>query len=196
MTLTTSNEQNIREATPRVFPLPGTTLYDLIHRPEFRQAFHSRLKLTNRFVVLLYRLGVLPLLGLAKQIMLLTTRGRKSGQPRHFPVGYVRIGDAIYLFSSWGKQANWYKNLVANPDDVTLQVGFRRLAVNAKVLDEPMEIKRTLGQFVSESPSQAKNLIGWDPDRDRIEAADFSPFINQVLVVRFVERTDAPGTSR
>ena len=120
--------------------------------------------------------------------MLLTTKGMKSGKRRHFPVGYFRIGGVIHLLSGWGKDANWYKNLVANPDEVSIQVGFRRFAVRAQVLDDASEIRRTLERFVSESPSQARTLIGWEPDRDRIEAADFSPLIRDVLVIRFLER--------
>jgi len=174
--------------TTRVFPAPGTRLAELISNPEFRSTFHSRLQSSNRFMVALYRIGLLPLFGMGRSIMLLTTKGRKSGKPRHFPVGYFRIGGVIHLLSGWGRAANWYKNLLANPDEVSLQVGFRRFAVRAQVLDDASEIKRALEQFVSESPSQAQALIGWDPDRDRIETADFSPMIRDVLVVRFLER--------
>ncbi len=40
------NEKNI-QSTLRSFPLPGTTLYAVLFKPEFRQAFHSKLGPTN-----------------------------------------------------------------------------------------------------------------------------------------------------
>jgi hypothetical protein len=116
------NEKTLHEQNAqRAFPVPGTMLYDLISKPEFRQKFHTRLKFANRLVVLLYKVGVLPRLGFGKSIMLLTTKGRTSKKMRDFPVGYYRIDDTVYLFPGWGKEANWYKNLMAYPEDVYVQ---------------------------------------------------------------------------
>jgi deazaflavin-dependent oxidoreductase (nitroreductase family) len=55
---------------------------------------------------------------------LLTTIGRKSGQPRTKPMLYYRDGDKIILPASFGGRSEnplWYRNLKANPD-VTVQV--------------------------------------------------------------------------
>ena len=51
-------------------------------------------------------------------IMLLTTTGAKSGQPRTMPLLYVTDGDRLILIASnYGKTSHpaWYRNLVANP---------------------------------------------------------------------------------
>jgi deazaflavin-dependent oxidoreductase (nitroreductase family) len=138
--------------------------------------------------VALYRLGVLPLLGAGKTTMILTTRGRRSGQLRRFPVGYFRIAGKIHLLSGWGARANWYKNILAHPDDVSLQIGFKHVAVHAHILQDPLEIKHTLETLVVESPADAQRLFGWDRQNDRLEAADFSPLIEHVIFVRFTER--------
>jgi hypothetical protein len=71
---------------------------------------------------------------------------------------------------------------------VTLQIGWKKLPVRASVLKDPAEIQRTLEQFVTESPKQAYYLFGWDPMRDIIDNADFSPIIQYVLIVRFTEK--------
>jgi deazaflavin-dependent oxidoreductase (nitroreductase family) len=173
---------------PRAFPAPGTMLYDLIANPEFRETFHSKLKLTNRLVVPLYKLWVLPLLGVGKAIMLLTTRGRKSQTMRDFPVGYHRIDDTICVFSGWGKEANWYKNLMAYPEDVYVQTGFRRFPVRPEVVEDRRELKGIIERFILRNPAAAQTLIGWDPDRDDLHTADLSPMIEKVLVVRFREQ--------
>lgn len=57
-------------------------------------------------------------------VALLTTIGRKSGQPRVSPLLFLRDGDRIILVASQGGRTNnpmWYLNLKANPK-VTVQV--------------------------------------------------------------------------
>lgn len=57
-------------------------------------------------------LGVMP-------IVLLTTRGARSGQPRTVPLVYFTdAGDVILMASSFGRPRYpaWYHNLKANPD--------------------------------------------------------------------------------
>jgi deazaflavin-dependent oxidoreductase (nitroreductase family) len=175
------------QSQSRVFPVPGTNLGRVLSEPEFRRDFHAKLKKYNPVIVALYRIGLLPLFGASRSIMILTTKGRKSGKSRRTPIGYFHIGGVLHLFSAWGKGSNWYKNLVTNPNEVTIQIGRRKLPVRASVLENPAEIQHTLEQFVTESPEQARNLFGWDPAQDRIETADFSAIIGKVLVVRFEE---------
>ncbi len=172
----------------RVFPAEGTTLARVLHDAEFRKAFHTRLKSSNRFMVALYRIGLLPLFGLGRSIMLLGTQGRVSGTRRDFPVGYIRIGKDLMLLSAWGKNANWYKNILAHPDKVTVQIGLRRIPVRAQVVDDPAEVRSLMLRFVRESPVGAKQVLGWDAAHDCPESADFSPIAQQVLVVRFVAK--------
>ena len=50
--------------------------------------------------------------------LLLTTTGRRSGQPRTTPLIYGRAGDKYLIVASRGgapKHPSWYENLVANP---------------------------------------------------------------------------------
>jgi F420H(2)-dependent quinone reductase len=57
------------------------------------------------------RIGKLP-------VLLLTTIGRKSGQPRTQPLAYTRAGDGYAVIASKGgadQHPLWYLNLCANP---------------------------------------------------------------------------------
>jgi deazaflavin-dependent oxidoreductase (nitroreductase family) len=59
------------------------------------------------------------------QMLLLTTTGRKSGQPRTTPLNYGTDGDRLILVASFGgddRAPQWYRNLVANPE-VTVLIG-------------------------------------------------------------------------
>jgi deazaflavin-dependent oxidoreductase (nitroreductase family) len=178
---------SINPASNRSFPINGTPIANIIDDVSKRNAFHRNIQLINRYVVALYRSGLLPLFGAGKKTMLLITKGRKSKKLRCFPVGYVRVGGEIYLISGWGKDSNWYKNIVANPKDVRLQIGFRRFAVQAKFIEESGEIRRIIEKLIIESPLDAHRLFGWDPTSDRIENSDFSRIINKVLFVKFIE---------
>jgi deazaflavin-dependent oxidoreductase (nitroreductase family) len=65
--------------------------------------------------------------------LLLTTTGRKTGQPRSQPLLFVRDGDAyVVIGSNWGQthQPAWSGNLLANPD-ATVTVGGKIVPVRA-----------------------------------------------------------------
>lgn len=172
----------------RSFPPLETRLSKILHDAEFKHSFLANLKIYNPLIVALYRSGILPLFGWSRTVMLLTTKGRKSGKLRHTPIGYFRIGGAIYLFSAWGKASSWYKNMLASPQDIWIQIGLHRWPVHVQVVEEPREIQQVLLQLVQESPAGARTLFGWDPDLDRIDCADFSPILEQVLIIRFLEK--------
>ncbi len=73
----------------------------------------ARMKNIQKIHRVLYALGLGPLIG--KIILLLTTNGRKSGQPRVTPLQYEKIGEKYYLGSARGTRSDWYKNLEADP---------------------------------------------------------------------------------
>src|ERR1700687_5696253 len=66
---------------------------------------------------------------------LLTTTGRKTGQPRITPTLYLRDGDRVVLPASSGGRARnpmWYRNLQANPK---VEVQIRSEVLNLKARD-------------------------------------------------------------
>jgi len=68
-------------------------------------------------------------------ILLLTTKGAKSGTTYTTPLVYTRDGDRLVIIASKGGAPTnpaWYHNLVANPI-VTIEVGPERYEANAIV---------------------------------------------------------------
>ena len=62
--------------------------------------------------------------------VLLTTTGRRSGEPRTTPLMVTPVGDRLVLIASFGgapQHPAWYLNLVDHPD-VTIQRGAEVLA--------------------------------------------------------------------
>ena len=67
-------------------------------------------------------------------VALVTTIGRKSGEPRVVPLLYLREGDRVVLVASQGgstKHPLWYLNLKANPK-VTVQIKDEVLNLTAR----------------------------------------------------------------
>ena len=67
----------------------------------------------------------------------LTTKGRKSGEPRALPLIYGEAGDSYLIIASKGGLPNhpiWYLNLQANPD-CELMVGAKPVSARARVAE-------------------------------------------------------------
>ena len=75
--------------------------------------------------ILQYKLGLGWMIG--RYILLLTTTGRRSGEPRHTPLEYLydKENDAYRIAAGWGGKTDWYRNLRKNPN-VNVQVGMRK----------------------------------------------------------------------
>jgi deazaflavin-dependent oxidoreductase (nitroreductase family) len=70
-------------------------------------------------------------------LLLLTTKGAKSGEPSTTPLAYLRDGDRWIVFASYGGRPMnpaWYHNLVASPG-VEVEVGSERFRAVATVLE-------------------------------------------------------------
>ncbi len=69
-------------------------------------------------------------------LILLTTTGAKTGQPRIAPLMLVPDGDRIIAVASKGgypKHPEWYLNLLAHPE-VTVEVGKEKFETTARIL--------------------------------------------------------------
>jgi deazaflavin-dependent oxidoreductase (nitroreductase family) len=70
-------------------------------------------------------------------VLLLTTRGRRSGLPRQTLVSFMPLLDGRYvIFSGWGIKSDWYRNVRADPR-VRINVGRQQLNATAKLVEDP-----------------------------------------------------------
>ncbi|WP_430716461.1 nitroreductase family deazaflavin-dependent oxidoreductase [Rhodococcus rhodochrous] len=71
-------------------------------------------------------------------VCLVTTIGRKTGQPRTAPLLFLEDGDKVILVASQGglpKHPLWFRNIQANPE-VTVQIKSRVRTMHARVANE------------------------------------------------------------
>ncbi len=95
---------------------------------------------SSRLAVALYRRGLGRLVG--SWLLLLTTRGRRSGRQYTTPIGYVAAdpsrlphppGAVVYLFRAAPGGADWLANLRAQPA-VTVRIGRHHYQARAGIL--------------------------------------------------------------
>ena len=92
-----------------------------------------------------------------RPVLLLTTSGAKSGQPRTTPLVYTTDGDRIVVIASKGGAPShpaWYHNLVAHPE-VTVELGREQFQARAVVAEGP-ERERLYSQQVAQMPRFAE----------------------------------------
>jgi deazaflavin-dependent oxidoreductase (nitroreductase family) len=80
-------------------------------------------------------------------LMILRTRGRKSGEWRDAPLGYVVVGDAVYCMAGFGTRTHWFQNVLADPHVEVLLPGRSFSGIAQEVTDET-ERCRVLPQLV------------------------------------------------
>ena len=69
--------------------------------------------------------------------LLLTTTGRKSGEPRSMPLIYGTAGDGYVIIASkggWATHPLWFLNLQANPD-CEVQVASKTVKARARIAE-------------------------------------------------------------
>jgi deazaflavin-dependent oxidoreductase (nitroreductase family) len=95
---------------------------------------------SNRLIRLALRGGFAP-----RAFALLETTGRRTGLPRHTPVGNGLDGDTFWLVAAHGTQADYVRNLQAEPR-VRVKVGgtWRSGTAVALPADDPVARSRAL----------------------------------------------------
>jgi deazaflavin-dependent oxidoreductase (nitroreductase family) len=71
-------------------------------------------------------------------MLLLTTRGRRSGRPHTVPLLYLRNGSGLVVVASWGGRPyhpDWYLNLVDDPQ-ATVELPGERFTARARTAGE------------------------------------------------------------
>jgi deazaflavin-dependent oxidoreductase (nitroreductase family) len=48
-------------------------------------------------------------------LMILRTRGRKSGEMRDAPLGYTIVGEHVYCVAGFGRKTHWFQNVQVDP---------------------------------------------------------------------------------
>jgi deazaflavin-dependent oxidoreductase (nitroreductase family) len=166
--------------------------------PRLEEQLRQGFKYFNRFMLLMWRLGLGPLLNmgpsLAGRYMVITHIGRKSGKKRRTPVNYALVDDDVYCVAGFGSASDWYRNIIANPQvEVWLPDGW--WAGIAEEVIHP-EARLPLLREVLIGSGFAAYAAGVDPRQMTDEALDAATKEYRLVRIRRVAaRTgkDGPG---
>lgn len=144
------------------------------------------LKVLFRSPLLLWRLGLGPLVG--QLFMILTTTGRKSGLPRHTAIEYHTWRGRKYAVAAW-PQSDWYRNLQADPL-VTVQTAAGTESAIARRLTDDQELAEVYA-FINEKPTLRRvwQMLGFDFD---MTLEGFLAEKDRFHLLTF-DRSDKPG---
>jgi len=134
----------------------------------FLPAIHDAFTKANQYVgVPALRMGLAryfsnPITG---YLMILRTRGRKSGEMRSAPLGYVVVDHYVYCVAGFGRQSHWFQNLVADPKVEVILPGRSFSGLAAEVTD-PDELRRVLPALLRSMGAIAGMMGMGNPWRD------------------------------
>ncbi len=133
---------------------------------------------------LFYKLGLGAILG--RSILLLMTRGRKTGLLRTTPLVYEERDGVILVASARGHSADWLQNIRSNPH-VQLQIGRHTYAGSAEIVQDPGMIAGYLARQYRQKPRlfgailRAEGVSSPPAQGDLVRLASKRPMVKIVL---------------
>jgi deazaflavin-dependent oxidoreductase (nitroreductase family) len=133
----------------------------------------QKMKYIQRLHRVLYAIGLGPIVG--RIILLLTTTGRKTGLKRITPLQYEEINGKYYLGSARGLQADWVRNIQADPN-VEIRVKALNFQGQAEVVTDPahfadfVEIRLQRHPLMVGTIMQKAHGLPKQPSREQLEA--------------------------
>ena len=111
--------------------------------------------------LIIYGIGLGPIYG--RMVLLLTTTGRKSGLQRVTPLQYEEIDGKMTIGSARGTKADWFRNIVANPN-VRVRVGSRQFDGLAEAISDTERVTDFLEYRYKKHP----RMIGFIMSREGV----------------------------
>jgi deazaflavin-dependent oxidoreductase (nitroreductase family) len=131
----------------------------------------------NALLILLWRMGFGALLNAAPRrfgrLMILGSVGRRTGRMHRVPLSYATGDRSVYVVAASGADADWYRNLQADPR-VELWLPEGKWSAFARRVDDPEERLRRLRQVLSNQGRSVIEALGVDPaeaDDERLRRA-------------------------
>lgn len=154
------------------------------------------LRWLNRFMVLLWRLGLGRTLNATPwatgRYMIVTTTGRRTGRTRRTSVNYAPLDGDVCCVAAWGPRSNWFRNLVADPTvEVWLPGG--RWAGHAEPIADRQEGAAAMRTLLESTGALAEVLAGIDPGSISDEAVVTLTSWWPPVRIRLLEPVRGPG---
>lgn len=162
--------------------------------PEVEKSLRSTFRYFNKFMLLLFHLG-LGSYGNGTRwggwIMVLNQVGRKTSLLRRTPLNYALVDGDIYCVAGFGAQADWYRNILANPHVEVWLVEGRWAGVAEDVSDHPQRLD--LLRKVLVASGFATYAAGIDPIKLDVASLDAETKEYRLVRIQRKEALTGPG---
>ncbi len=122
-------------------------------------------------------------------LMVLRTRGRRSGLMRAAPLGYVVLDGDIYCCAGFGETTAWYRNVLADPSVEVVLPG-RTLSCTATPVTAPDEWLRAYRALIVSLGIVGRLTVG---DVARLDDAALLAGHGGIPILRIVPTAFVPG---
>lgn len=168
--------------------------YTKILEPEMLERLRRSFRGMNRWMLLIWRLGLGPITGLWPawfgRMLVIEHIGRKSGTAYRTPVNFTRCGPDIYCLAGFGPKTDWLRNVLAQPDVAIWLPDGRWTARATDASDSPDRLD--LMRRVLIDSGFASRAIGLDPKAASDETVAEATAAYRLLRITPAEREDAP----
>jgi len=119
-----------------------------------------------------------------RMILLLTTIGRKSGNPHTVAVQYEKIDDKYFIGAANGQKSDWYRNILVH-SEVELEIGSQKMRGGAEPLLGEEKILDFMSYRLNKHPLMIGMILKMDgcsfkPNQD--ELRDYCRRITVVMI--------------
>jgi deazaflavin-dependent oxidoreductase (nitroreductase family) len=118
----------------------------------------------------------------SSRVLILTTIGRNSGQPRSIPLQFEEVEGVYYVASARGIQSDWYRNLVAC-SKVDVQVGGKRFSTLVELMTDPMQIADFLELRMKRHPHFMGIMLRLEGLPRKYSRTDLEKFAKRLAIV-------------
>jgi deazaflavin-dependent oxidoreductase (nitroreductase family) len=115
-------------------------------------------------------------------VLLLTTTGRVTGRDHVTPLQYEQLDGSYYVGSARGVKADWYCNILTNPE-VTVEIAGEVFPAHAQTITDPVEIADFLELRLRRRPRMIKSLLRLEGLPGKFTRAELEEFAGKKAVV-------------
>jgi len=115
-------------------------------------------------------------------VLVLTTIGRKTGEAHKTPLQYELVEGVFYVASARGQKADWYRNILSNPE-VIVEIEGKGFPARAEAITDPVPIADFLELRLRRHPGMIKILLRLDGLPFKYTRSEMEEFASQKAIV-------------
>jgi deazaflavin-dependent oxidoreductase (nitroreductase family) len=124
-------------------------------------------------------------------VLVLETTGRLSGRPHQTPLQYERVGEALFVGSARGLQADWFRNLMADPQ-VRVRIKGKWLPARAAPITDPEQVLAFLELRLERHPRMIRGMLLLHGLPLRPTRADLATLASQITIAELQPGAPCP----